>query len=448
MEPAVPANFVVVRSTGHSGSRWLAELLSTQNLSFFFEFSGRCPERYPLANASLKALFELGCDCRLDDAMDPVCPPDAGGHIRSATCSKDALCSGRCPRRGPGSCLAVGLVDTYSEPLARRLQQHRSTGESVAVVTFERDNSVKHAVSKLKAACAGTRLKVNHVARRPPPPSAPPPSLIHVEPELLAAEALDAARGRRLMRAGLSAILGEVRVALHYEELQRDAAAALRATLGALGVATGFDAAALERSLLVKGAAEDLSRALLNFAELEAAFANVTCLRAMLASGGPRRFEPSCGAAREAALGAHYAKQPVAAQTLSCEHRPHHPAPDAAAAPDAATPLEEDAPRTDATRPPPARRARPPLPRGTTACERRGGGFHEADEHGSHDRRQQKRAGNGAAAPACTPAEVRLCEQAAAHGYGLTGTLDAELCVLRRPGRAPDVLPVLSESVR
>ena len=107
MEPVAPANFVVVRSTGHSGSRWLAELLSTQNLSFFFEFSGRCPERYPLANASLKALFELGCDCRLDDAMDPVCPPDAGGHIRSATCSKDALCSGRCPRRGPGSCLGL-----------------------------------------------------------------------------------------------------------------------------------------------------------------------------------------------------------------------------------------------------------------------------------------------------------------------------------------------------
>ena len=104
MESVAPANFVVVRSTGHSGSRWLAELLSTQNLSFFFEFSGRCPERYPLANASLKALFELGCDCRLDDAMDPVCPPDAGGHIRSATCSKDALCADRCPEREGSSC--------------------------------------------------------------------------------------------------------------------------------------------------------------------------------------------------------------------------------------------------------------------------------------------------------------------------------------------------------
>ena len=61
-----PVPLVVLRSTGHSGSRWLAELLSSQNLSFFFEFAGRCPERYPLANASLREIFRTGCRCKLD----------------------------------------------------------------------------------------------------------------------------------------------------------------------------------------------------------------------------------------------------------------------------------------------------------------------------------------------------------------------------------------------
>ena len=72
--PHQPIPLVVLRSTGHSGSRWLAELLSSQNLSFFFEFAGRCPERYPLANASLREIFRTGCRCKLDAAMDEACP--------------------------------------------------------------------------------------------------------------------------------------------------------------------------------------------------------------------------------------------------------------------------------------------------------------------------------------------------------------------------------------
>ena len=161
--------FVVARSTGHSGSRWLAELLASQNLSFFFEFAGRCPERYPLANASLKELFDVGCRCALGGAMDAVC-----GHTHGATCSKDALCSGRCPERDSHGCLAVGMVDTYSPGLVARLQEHRAAGEPVALVTLERDNSVKHAVSKLKVCSpveteAGRCNRVEAVeAQRPP----------------------------------------------------------------------------------------------------------------------------------------------------------------------------------------------------------------------------------------------------------------------------------------
>ena len=41
-----PRGFVVLRSSGHSGSRWLSELLSTQNLTFLSESAGHCSARY------------------------------------------------------------------------------------------------------------------------------------------------------------------------------------------------------------------------------------------------------------------------------------------------------------------------------------------------------------------------------------------------------------------
>ena len=33
---ALPVAFVVLRASGHVGSRWLSELLATQNLTFLF----------------------------------------------------------------------------------------------------------------------------------------------------------------------------------------------------------------------------------------------------------------------------------------------------------------------------------------------------------------------------------------------------------------------------
>ena len=74
--------------------------------------------------------------------------------------------------------------------------------------------------------------------------------------------------------------------------------------LGALGIEQ-FEPAALERSLLVKGATESLASSLLNLAEIDAAFGNVSCLRAMLRSETPERFGPGCGDAWDGLLGAH-----------------------------------------------------------------------------------------------------------------------------------------------
>lgn len=469
--PPRPVPLVVLRSTGHSGSRWLAELLSSQNLSFFFEFAGRCPERYPLANASLRDIFRSGCRCKLDAAMDEACPSDSTGHIRSATCSKDALCAGRCPDRNPSGCLAVGMVDTYSEPLARRLQEHRASGEAVSVVTFERDNSVKHAISKLKASCTGTRLKKNHAHRpladadaaprafaplgqpSPPPPPLPAPlsSLLHVQPDLLALEALDAARGRRMMQAGVHALLGEAQYALHYEDLQASTTAVLRKMLGAVGVPR-FEPSLLERSLLVKGAAESLTASLLNYDEIDAALANASCVRAMLRSAAPRRFDASCGAAWDGVLGAHYAKQPVDAATFYCVHQPHQPLAAAAAAhhrsEKPATPAAAAAASTAAHERSLASGAghgthRDALPRGITTCEPIGVRGYDDDDDERERHRKRRRRGGAEAPPACTPVEERLCEAAVTHVYWQTGALGTELCTLRRPQGAMELLPQL-----
>merc|ERR1719217_1074756 len=116
--PAVaptPAAFVVLRSSGHAGSRWLAELLATQNLTFLFEFSGRCASRHQqMANASIHDVFRTGCACRLDGAMEATCPSDEAGRIKSMSCVKDAFCSASCPRRSPrDGCAGVGMIDSY-----------------------------------------------------------------------------------------------------------------------------------------------------------------------------------------------------------------------------------------------------------------------------------------------------------------------------------------------
>ena len=201
---SAPAGFVVLRSSGHSGSRWLSELLATQNLTSLFEFPGRCSGRYAgMANASLHHIFATACSCHLDEAMESVCSSDEDGRIKSMSCIKGAYCSQRCPPGGTRSstCRGVGMVDSYQPALARRLLAARAAGP-VVVATFERDNAVKHAISKLRASCGGTRLKGNHLKRGETPAGlaaggdngtdagvALGISAMHIEPQLLLAEA-------------------------------------------------------------------------------------------------------------------------------------------------------------------------------------------------------------------------------------------------------------------
>ena len=249
-------------------------------------------------------------------------------------CVKDAFCAGRCPARGNEfACAAVGMIDSYQPALARRIAAARAASTRVVIATFERDNAAKHAISKLRASCGGTSLKGNH--RRAPPltngsrddvSTSLPHALMFIKPRLFRAEATQSLVGRRRLRAGVSRTLGGRRYALHYEDLQLDPEAAVRALMHATGVA-GFNAVALARSALRKGSSEDLRRSLLNFDSLHSSLADAPCLQRMLAAPRPQRFDDACtdtdtarpvDGAPVLLPTAHQAKQDVSVRVLRC----------------------------------------------------------------------------------------------------------------------------------
>ena len=178
--------------------------------------------------------------------------------------------------------------------------------------------------------------------------------------------------------------------------------------------------------------------------QIEAAFANASCLSAMLSSNKPQRFDASCGAALpDDALGRERAKQPLEYATLYCKHTPRTSSPSSPSSSNTEGKLAPTgAPRA-------ASAPRPPLPPGTTLCKRRRFGEYIHGE-GRDEQRQPKSPAmkeTPRGDTACTPAELRLCERATAHSHQQTGALGAELCMLRRPraGLVPavEILPLL-----
>ena len=123
---ARPAIFVK-RSSGHSGSKWIATTFAAHNVSTFFQFGGVCdgrccrtpsPETQALALAdrveALRRLFATGCAClgapgrtTADDGCEncggghALAPPDATAAERN--CRWNAYCRG-CPGSRSASC--------------------------------------------------------------------------------------------------------------------------------------------------------------------------------------------------------------------------------------------------------------------------------------------------------------------------------------------------------
>ena len=156
-----PTPFIIMRSSGHSGSGWLSQLFQTQRLAFFFEFTGRC-ETGRNVTIELEHTFAQGCSCartavplpRLAAACHrPKEKVTSGGEGESQNCEKIALCKyAGCPGPAPSAfaCQAVGMVQSASAPWLERIAAFelaraaaKGAGPEARLLTFERDNAVR-----------------------------------------------------------------------------------------------------------------------------------------------------------------------------------------------------------------------------------------------------------------------------------------------------------------
>ena len=329
----------VKRASGHSGSRWIAVNLAASNLSTFFQDGGLCAGRCCLPTGApqatparrldaLAALYDAGCRCMF--ARDARA--GAGfGNERCMTCGKGGprprqiranetgcqwgeYCRGACAAEAPAACAGVATVgaipddpaDDYhdkcdgkrswclNKAVARRAWHAdlKRRIPDLAVVSWDRDNSVKHALSYLKHNhhfdCASPFL-ANHGHRDEASleARAAPRSFLYVHPTRLLLKAAEKALGRLALKLELKSV--DVSYAAHYEAFQVDEAGEMARLLGALGVPVP-DAWATDE--LVKLTPEDLRDLLVNFDELNATLAPWPCLRAMLGSAAPERFAP------------------------------------------------------------------------------------------------------------------------------------------------------------
>ena len=314
-----PAIFVK-RSSGHSGSKWIATTFAAHNVSTFFQFGGVCdgrccrtpsPETQALALAdrveALRRLFATGCAClgapgrtTADDGCEncggghALAPPDATAAERN--CRWNAYCRG-CPGSRSASCAGVAAVapepdDADTLPALPRARRHNAYFRAVAAalpavqfVTWDRANVAKHALSYLKhnhgSACTLAAL-ANHAHAAAA--AAAPRAFLHVAP----ARFLQKATEKALGRLGLAVAFEGVRVAFRarYEDFQLDAAGATRELFRALGLPPP----APKRADLVKLTPEGLSDLVVNFDEVAALFAPWPCLAAQLHSAKPELF--------------------------------------------------------------------------------------------------------------------------------------------------------------
>ena len=341
--PPPPTPFIIFRSTGHSGSGWLSELLMTQPLAFFFEFTGRCNEvnfKKSVTNYTLLETFAEGCRC--SRSASTLCVKSSKPEslmLASAglSCEKKALCQGACPAAmpPPAACGAVGMVQSVTMGWLRRVADYQARATAWAVpagraipaqrariVTYERDNAIKHAISKLRTECVSDTTSQNHGDATKLAASAAVPSRLHIEPALLQAEALQALRGRRDMGVDLAEAadrIGPVAHELHYEDLQRDAAAEVRRLLEK-GLGVRYAGAALASySGMVKGTREDLRLQLFNFDAIDAHLRKeAPCLSPMLRSAAPERFDRTCGAQIIDTNTPNHARQDASSHALRC----------------------------------------------------------------------------------------------------------------------------------
>ena len=324
-------SLLVLRQDMHIGSHWMAEQLSTQNLSVFFQFKGRCRGSTENPTDALLRLLSTGCNCV--------------GH-RGLRARVEAYCSGQC--KDPQNCQGVAVIDGLYHELIRDVVINRShySDAAVSVITLGRDSFVKTAVSHLKDRCGTKTSLANHLDAGEANASRAlqTPTFLHVEPSLLAAQAHNSARNHKEFANNVNRLLqraGSAPAAHHasYEEFQLDAPAALRRLMHAVSLqyiprSTAASAIPVHRGAgsTLKTSSEDLSELLLNFGDLEANWAipgyprSAACLRAQLLSPTVQNsstWSRECGSLTVHDFPALDREPPLAggSMLLLCEHR-------------------------------------------------------------------------------------------------------------------------------
>jgi hypothetical protein len=285
---------VVIRQDTHTGSYWLAtELERALNLSVFFQFAGKCGNATLGSSRAAIVSRALATGCGCFETVSRV----------------QTFCSHGCGAADSVQCRGVAIVLSDFN-LAKELQQQHGTD----LVTWERDNVAKRAVSALKDACKTPAL-LNHAHLRDVRSATR--TLLYVDPNLYTAAVREGAAAReRFAKAfpdGGSKLGNGALIRLHYEDMQSRPVAETSRLMDALsrrqGVAQsralqdGDAASDLARmsspssswrapfaKSVVKTASEDLAHMLLNFDAINASQDRWPCLQRQLLSPRPERF--------------------------------------------------------------------------------------------------------------------------------------------------------------
>ena len=295
--------FVVDRAGGgHTGSNWLASLLSGAGLVSVFQFGGVCDPSTTkrtgdlhAARVGLRKLLKSGCACM--PAMEPGWPMRCTaskyeGCLRTPYCLEKCAERNMNPEREVG-CKGIGVVappiattDLMWE-LTKDMGASGDWGSRVSYVAWLRDNAVKQATSVLKASNCGlydgfrNHEKVSVEGILP---------LMHAEPRRLLSYALHHLEHNHDFLGRVRHLQGAYEA--HYEDFQLNETGQLDRLLKFVGVPEEDLPAKPPAATLKKATHDSLAEVLVNFKEIEDSFLqwNATCLHSMLLADAPRRF--------------------------------------------------------------------------------------------------------------------------------------------------------------
>ena len=285
--PRNPRSFLALRTrTGtHSGSDWFATLLLSVKINMYFQFSGWCssgmikggyykdPETSEANNTDekLRSLLKNGCRCK---------------HQKSLEQQKGRYCEGNCN----DSCdnPVVVMPKSGEEWLVAK---NEIVENGVPFITWERENSVKHAFSQMKAKCHTAAL-ANHFdntsTKHYMDLKSQPITLALLNFKQLLSRAVSNSNSRRELSS-----MSNISYAGKYEYFQLDEHQGMYDLLAATGLGKPKRAAS-SGSNMMKVIKEDLSTVILGFSDINASFSTWPCLQRMLSSPIVERFSSAC----------------------------------------------------------------------------------------------------------------------------------------------------------